>query len=55
MQLLRADADLCSKTKLVSIGKTGTGVDIDGCRVYLIQEPLRIVVIIGDNGRNCSG
>ena len=55
MELLGADADLCTKTKLESVRKTGRRIDIHHRRINLIEELLRIGIGGCDDGLRMSG
>ena len=50
MKLLGTDADLGTKAKFKAIGKTGGGINIDGCCIHFIKESAGMLIILCYNG-----
>ena len=50
VQLLRRNADFSAFSEFVAVGETRRSVDIDGCRIDRIQEALRSIITLRDDG-----
>ncbi len=55
MELLGTDTDFRPKSKLKSIRKAGTGIDIDAGRINFPKEPIRVLLRFCNNGLRMMG